>query len=52
METEHLTFDKARLLYTERKFGQNGIAPDGTPIDPKAVTFGSNYSQKIGRTML
>ncbi|KAI8400943.1 Fungal protein of unknown function (DUF2015) [Nakaseomyces glabratus] len=41
METEHLTFDKARLLYTERKFGQNGIAPDGTPIDPKAVTFGS-----------
>lgn len=39
MDEEHIKFDKARLLYTERKFGQNGIAPDGTPIDPKAVTF-------------
>lgn len=39
MEQENLGFDKARLLYMERKFGQNGIAPDGTPMDPKAVTF-------------
>lgn len=39
MERDHLDFDKARLLYMERKFGQNGIAPDGTPMDPKAVTF-------------
>lgn len=39
METDNVSFDKARLLYTERKFGKNGIAPDGTPMDPKAVTF-------------
>ncbi|QLQ82514.1 hypothetical protein HG537_0H02760 [Torulaspora globosa] len=39
MEQENLSFDKARFLYVERKFGQNGIAPDGTPLDPKAVTF-------------
>lgn len=41
MENDNLDFDKARLLYMERKFGQNGIAPDGTPIDPKAFTFGN-----------
>lgn len=40
MEQDNLDFDKARLLYMERKFGQNGIAPDGRPMDPKAVTFG------------
>lgn len=39
MEDENMGFDKARLLYTERVFGQNNIAPDGTPLDPKAVTF-------------
>ncbi|CAI4058370.1 hypothetical protein SUVZ_03G0520 [Saccharomyces uvarum] len=39
MENDNISFDKARLLYMERKFGQNGIAPDGTPIDPKAFTF-------------
>ncbi|QLL32107.1 hypothetical protein HG536_0C02760 [Torulaspora globosa] len=39
MEQENLSFDKARFLYVERKFGQNGIAPDGTPLDPKAVVF-------------
>lgn len=39
MEQENLSFDKARFLYVERKFGQNEIAPDGTPMDPKAVTF-------------
>lgn len=39
MEVECLSFDKARLLYMERKFVQNGIAPDGTPLDPRAVTF-------------
>ena len=39
MENDNIDFDKARLLYMERKFGQNGIAPDGTPIDPKAFTF-------------
>jgi len=41
MENDNVDFDKARLLYMERKFGQNGIAPDGTPIDPKAFTFDS-----------
>lgn len=40
MENDNLSFDKARLLFMERKFGQNGIAPDGTPMDPKTVTFG------------
>ncbi|CCH60982.1 hypothetical protein TBLA_0D04860 [Henningerozyma blattae CBS 6284] len=40
MEEENLTFDKARLLFTERKFNANGIAADGTPLDPKAVIFG------------
>lgn len=39
MERENIGFDKARLLYTERTFGQNNIAPDGTPLDPKAFTF-------------
>ncbi|GAV49549.1 hypothetical protein ZYGR_0P01930 [Zygosaccharomyces rouxii] len=39
MERENMGFDKARLLYTERVFGQNNIAPDGTPLDPKAITF-------------
>lgn len=42
MEAENLSFDKARLLYTERQFGQNGIAPNGMPMDPKAVTFNSS----------
>lgn len=39
METENISFDKARLMFTKRKFGQNLIAQDGTPMDPKAVTF-------------
>ncbi|AQZ18592.1 YCL012C [Zygosaccharomyces parabailii] len=39
MDTEHLSFDKARLLYTERMFDRNNIAADGTPLDPKAVTL-------------
>ena len=39
MQNDSIDFDKARLLYMERKFGQNGIAPDGTPADPKAFTF-------------
>ncbi|CAL9734956.1 hypothetical protein MOSE0_G03576 [Monosporozyma servazzii] len=39
METENISFDKARLMFTKRKFDQNLIAQDGTPMDPKAVTF-------------
>lgn len=41
MISENLSFDKARLVFIERKFGQNFIAPDGMPMDPKAVTFSS-----------
>ncbi|GMM56834.1 hypothetical protein DAKH74_034500 [Maudiozyma humilis] len=39
MVSENVSFDKARLIYTERMFGDNEIAPDGMPLDPKAVTF-------------
>lgn len=39
MREDHLNFDKARLLYIERKFHQHGIAADGTPTDPRAVMF-------------
>lgn len=39
MNTENVSFDNARLLYTERKFSANGIGSDGMPLDPKAVTF-------------
>ncbi|CCF59720.1 hypothetical protein KAFR_0H03100 [Kazachstania africana CBS 2517] len=39
MENEQVSFDKARLLFTERKFKDNAIGPDGMPLDPKAVTF-------------
>lgn len=41
MVSENVSFDKARLIYTERRFGDNEIAPDGMPLDPKAVTFTS-----------
>ncbi|CCD25793.2 uncharacterized protein NDAI_0G00170 [Naumovozyma dairenensis CBS 421] len=40
MQAQNISFDKARLLYTERQFNENGIASDGMPLDPKAVTFG------------
>nr|Q876Z1.1 RecName: Full=UPF0357 protein AAL017W; Flags: Precursor [Eremothecium gossypii ATCC 10895]AAO21871.1 YCL012Cp [Eremothecium gossypii] len=39
MEEQGLGFDQARLVYTTRKFGAHGIAPDGMPLDPKVVTF-------------
>lgn len=39
MEEKGISFDKARLFYTTQKFGENNVAPDGTPMDPKAVTF-------------
>lgn len=41
MNSENVSFDKARLIFTEQRFGENAIAPDGTPLDPKAVTFSS-----------
>ncbi|KAM3160029.1 hypothetical protein ACU8KH_06135 [Lachancea thermotolerans] len=40
IERDGLDFDQARLEYMRQNFQQNSIAPDGTPIDPKAVTFG------------
>lgn len=39
MEEENLDFDQARLQYTKRQFGKNAIGSDGTPLDPKTVTF-------------
>ena len=39
MESQNLSFDKARKVYTERKFAENAIAPDGMPLDPRAVVF-------------
>lgn len=42
MEEKGISFDKARLFYTTQKFGENNVAPDGTPMDPKAVTFSRN----------
>ncbi|CAI2169851.1 19251_t:CDS:2 [Funneliformis geosporum] len=40
METEHVTFDQARLIRQKRKFQTNNIDPQtGLPRDPKLVTF-------------
>jgi len=41
MVSENVSFDKARLIFTERKFGDNDNASDRTPLDTKAVTFSS-----------
>ncbi|CUS21030.1 LAQU0S02e04214g1_1 [Lachancea quebecensis] len=41
MERDGLSFDQARLEYMRQNFQSNSIALDGTPLDPKAVTFGS-----------
>ncbi|KAH3679765.1 hypothetical protein WICMUC_000731 [Wickerhamomyces mucosus] len=40
MDTKKITFDEARLEFTRSKFSENNIAEDGTPLDPRAVTFG------------
>lgn len=39
MKAQKVGFDEARKLYVERRFGENGIAPDGRPRDPKFVSF-------------
>ncbi|CCE62040.1 hypothetical protein TPHA_0B03680 [Tetrapisispora phaffii CBS 4417] len=39
MAEKNLSFDAARLAYTEEKFGKNNIAADGMPKDPKTVTL-------------
>ncbi|BEI81168.1 hypothetical protein CcaverHIS002_0203280 [Cutaneotrichosporon cavernicola] len=38
MAVERCTFDRARLIRHNRILAKNGIAPDGTPLDRKAVT--------------
>jgi len=38
MAIERCTFDQARLIRHNRILAKNGIAPDGTPLDRKAVT--------------
>lgn len=40
MEEKGISFDEARLEYIKKKLADNQIGPDGTPLDPKAVTFG------------
>lgn len=40
MRLRSISFDEARLQYMKQMFGKNEIALDGTPLDPKAVTFG------------
>ncbi|WWC64774.1 uncharacterized protein I303_107386 [Kwoniella dejecticola CBS 10117] len=38
MAIERCTFDQARLIRHNRILAKNGIAPDGTPLDSKAIT--------------
>ncbi|CAD6569162.1 MAG: hypothetical protein TREMPRED_005081 [Tremellales sp. Tagirdzhanova-0007] len=38
MAIERCNFDRARLIRHNRILAKNGIAPDGTPLDRKAVT--------------
>ncbi|KAK1922202.1 hypothetical protein DB88DRAFT_497528 [Papiliotrema laurentii] len=38
MAIERVTFDQARLIRHNRILAKNGIAPDGTPLDRKAIT--------------
>ena len=39
MKRRALGFDEARRIYTESRFAKNNIGPDGTPRDPKFVSF-------------
>lgn len=39
MKERRVTFDDARRLYVEERFGRNDIGRDGRPRDPKAVMF-------------
>ena len=42
MRSQGISFDRARLLYSQREMRKQGIDPrTGIPRDPKAVTFGS-----------
>lgn len=42
MEERGITFDEARYQYTQYQLGRNNIGKDGTPLDPKTVTFGNH----------
>jgi len=39
MKQRRVTFDEARRMYMEERFGREGIAADGRPLDRKAVMF-------------
>jgi hypothetical protein len=39
MRNRRVNFDEARRIYTEGRFAQNNIGPDGLPRDPKLFTF-------------
>lgn len=39
MRKRRVNFDEARRIYTEGRFAQNNIGPDGLPRDPKFVSF-------------
>lgn len=39
MKQDAVSFDEARRILMEKRLAQNGIAPDGRPLDPRAVFF-------------
>ncbi|KAI5854835.1 hypothetical protein BZA05DRAFT_417330 [Tricharina praecox] len=39
MKRRGVDFDEARRIAVEQKLARNGIAPDGRPLDPRAVFF-------------
>ncbi|SCU90796.1 LAME_0E10066g1_1 [Lachancea meyersii CBS 8951] len=39
MQQDRVDFDQARFIYLKQKLGNNNIAANGMPLDPKAVTF-------------
>lgn len=39
MKQESCSFDEARRILMEKRLAMNGIAPDGRPLDPRAVFF-------------
>lgn len=39
MRSRKVGFDEARRIFTEQRFANNDIGPDGRPRDPKFVSF-------------
>ena len=39
MKRRRVGFDEARRMFMEERFKANGIGADGTPRDPKFVSF-------------